>query len=552
MPKEYKKKVIKCGNGEVFKPIPDYEKLYEISNYGRVKSIRKNIILKQKLQCSGFKSFILYNNDNKSKLFYTHITVAELFIDKPNANEKMMIKHINENIVDNNVDNLQWIHFIKKPINNNIYKKNKYGEKPVIKLNMKGDILDRYESIHNAALKNNASNSWTSICCNHDKIFKSKYRLRFCTKDDEIKIKNDSKLQHIKIIEEPQFEIKSDEIFKDIPGFEKIYAASNYGNIKSLASKRILKQHFGASGYKKVSLCNIKKKCSMPIFYVHRLISKTFLIKPESNKPLVVDHINGNKNDNTVPNLRWVTHSENAINAQKNNKNFENIKKPVYKLDLEGNIIHRYESIKDATLKNDFMSKTSIVRCCKNTKLSCKKTKWKYCDNKEEIFLHDDEIFKKIDYVYDYKFDKYEISNYGKIKNSKTGEYLKPCKNSGYYKLNLRTIDKKKVEVSIHRTVALFFIGREDKNKIVNHKDECKINNKWTNLEWLNNHRENTVYSTGKKIKQINKDTDEIINKFNCIKDAYRYLNKHIKSQGIQKCLRGEQTISYGFKWALA
>ena len=461
--KKSKKENMKCEDDEVFKPLPKYEKLYEVSNYANVKSLRTDTLLKQYAFGNALKIVRLQNSDLSIKRHYVDNLIATTFIEKPDITKDYGIKHINDDLHDNNLTNLQWVSHIEN-------------------------------------------------------------------------------------------EIKYDEIFQKIPEYEKLYTASNYGNIKSLRSGKLLKQHINYKGYKTVGLygTNIKDtKYTTNVYEVHTLIVKAFIKKPDSDKPLVVDHINGCKTDNAITNLRWVTRSLNGKNAYKNNKNLENIKKPIYKLDLDGNIIKRYESVKDATLKNDFICMTSIIRCCKNNKLSIKKTKWKYCNNEVEVIIHDDEIFKKIDYIKDDKFDNYEISNYGKIRNIKTGKYRKPCDGTGYYIIRLWNIDKKDVYLHVHRIVATIFISREDKIKVVNHKDECKLNNKWTNLEWLDNRRENTVYSIGKKIKQLDPNTGEVINRFNCIQDAYRHLDKNGNSSGIQKCLTGEQKTTCGYKWEL-
>ena len=60
-------------------------------------------------------------------------------------------------------------------------------------------------------------------------------------------------------------------------------------------------------GYLQVNLSGIR----VPQL-VHRLVAKAFITNPE-NKP-TVDHINGNKLDNRVENLRWVSHKENCNN----------------------------------------------------------------------------------------------------------------------------------------------------------------------------------------------------------------------------------------------
>ncbi|NBV40955.1 hypothetical protein EBR77_03875, partial [bacterium] len=53
-------------------------------------------------------------------------------------------------------------------------------------------------------------------------------------------------------------------------------------------------------------------------------------------------------------------------------------------------------------------------------------------------------------------------------------------------------------------------IIKEDENKIVNHKDENKLNNYYKNLEWLNDRGENIKYSMSKNILQIEPTTNNI------------------------------------------
>ena len=108
------------------------------------------------------------------------------------------------------------------------------------------------------------------------------------------------------------------EIWKDIPQFEGKYQVSNLGNLKTIGryshaknSKRwvqegIKNQVKDKDGYHFVSLSEgYKKKC----LRIHRLVAIMFIDNVE-NKPHV-NHINGNKSDNKVDNLEWVTSSEN-------------------------------------------------------------------------------------------------------------------------------------------------------------------------------------------------------------------------------------------------
>lgn len=119
--------------------------------------------------------------------------------------------------------------------------------------------------------------------------------------------------------------IKS-EIWKDIPNYEGLYQASNMGRIKRLyriwSSKRrpgqlnhrkegIVTQTTNPWGYVYVELSNINKKRKK--YFVHVLVAITFIENPE-NKPCV-NHKKGNKSDNRVSQLEWVTRSENTLHG---------------------------------------------------------------------------------------------------------------------------------------------------------------------------------------------------------------------------------------------
>lgn len=90
---------------EVWKPIKGYEKLYLISNNGRVKSLRKNIIRKTNTDGSGYLKVELYNKSFKT--LKIHRLVAEAFV--PNPLNKNEVNHKDGNILNNNYQNLEWV-----------------------------------------------------------------------------------------------------------------------------------------------------------------------------------------------------------------------------------------------------------------------------------------------------------------------------------------------------------------------------------------------------------------------------------------------------------
>ncbi len=83
------------------------------------------------------------------------------------------------------------------------------------------------------------------------------------------------------------------------------YSISSSGDVRNDKTGRILKPHKGTAGYYQVMM----GRKTTPL-YVHRLVAIAFI--PNPNELPQVDHINGDKLNNRVENLRWVTVSENC------------------------------------------------------------------------------------------------------------------------------------------------------------------------------------------------------------------------------------------------
>lgn len=98
------------------------------------------------------------------------------------------------------------------------------------------------------------------------------------------------------------------EIWKIIEDYP-MYEVSNLGKVRKISSGQLLKQCLDSKGYPSVNV-NDGKKATLKV--VHRFVAKAFIPNPEC-KPCV-DHIDANKTNNRVKNLRWVTHKENTRN----------------------------------------------------------------------------------------------------------------------------------------------------------------------------------------------------------------------------------------------
>jgi hypothetical protein len=107
---------------EVFKDIPNYEGKYQISNLGRVKSLKRIVvypdkrkdrvqderILKTGLSSKRYLSVSLWKN-GKPRTKLIHVLIAEAFLNHKPCGMKLVVDHINAIKTDNRLDNLQLI-----------------------------------------------------------------------------------------------------------------------------------------------------------------------------------------------------------------------------------------------------------------------------------------------------------------------------------------------------------------------------------------------------------------------------------------------------------
>ncbi len=173
------------------------------------------------------------------------------------------------------------------------------------------------------------------------------------------------------------------EVFKDINGYEGLYKVSNKGNIKSLVKRykgiNILNKGIDKSRYSIVSLCKDKKHKTKT---VHRLVAIAFIPNAE-NKPQI-NHKDGNKQNNNVNNLEFVTAKENMKHAFANGliiRNTDKIAKQKRKVVLQinpenGDTVNKYNSAHEAARLTGF-NRGNISTACRDNKIMYKYN-WKY------------------------------------------------------------------------------------------------------------------------------------------------------------------------------
>lgn len=139
------------------------------------------------------------------------------------------------------------------------------------------------------------------------------------------------------------------EIWKPINGYDGRFFISNFGRCiskarlvegkKSYQKKmdNILCPHDNGHGYMQYTIENQHK-------YIHRLVAQEFIPNPLNKRE--IDHIDGNKSNNVVENLRWATRSENASNPITLKMNImHQTKRPVIQLNIDGEFVKEWDGV---------------------------------------------------------------------------------------------------------------------------------------------------------------------------------------------------------------
>lgn len=155
---------------EIWKPIPGYEGLYEVSTHGRVKSYKRAvvIVLKARVNKEGYL-YLGLCKDGEVVTHRVHRLVAVTFI--PNAENKPEVNHKNGVRHESYVENLEWV--TRQENVDDIYKVRKVkikcgiehrGSKPVYQFTKTGKLLNVYPSVNTAAEKTGARYNNISQC----------------------------------------------------------------------------------------------------------------------------------------------------------------------------------------------------------------------------------------------------------------------------------------------------------------------------------------------------------------------------------------------------
>lgn len=275
---------------------------------------------------------------------------------------------------------------------------------------------------------------------------------------------------------------------KKIKNYDNYYIYDN-GDVFNIKTKKMLDGSIGKNGYKYYRL---SKENTKKMFYAHRLVAEYF-IDNFDNLP-VVNHKDGNKLNNNVDNLEWVSYSENMEHFHSTiKKNSKNKKIQKYNGDLEGEIW--IETINNSN---------------------------------------------------------YKVSNYGRVWNITNNNILSPSETSGYYKVRLSK-NGETFDWLIHKLVFCSFNNEIniDKNFVIDHIDGNKHNNCLNNLRKISisdnvqkAYYEQKLNSNIKPVSQYDLNNNFIAT-YPSGREAGRQLG--LDSSSIIKCCKGKLKTTGNF-----
>lgn len=268
--------------------IPNYSN-YEASFEGNIRNNRTKRLLKGSNDIDGYLRTSLTNDDGKPKPIIIHRIIAMTFIKNPD--NKLTVNHKDKNKKNNCVDNLEWATQDEQQHHKNITFP---IPKPGIK-HRKYVMYNDNETVNLNSLKeacNYVTDKKLSTICKQN----IKQKIRASIQNG---VMFGGYYWKYDVIEQ-----LDGEIWKQWNNVE----LSNYARIKYNYGFVDTYEQNNKNKYFVISFNNKDYK-------FHRVVAELFIDNP-LNKPFV-NHKDGNKQNNVVSNLEWVTHSENMLHAYK-------------------------------------------------------------------------------------------------------------------------------------------------------------------------------------------------------------------------------------------
>jgi hypothetical protein len=341
-------------DGELWKQIDEYEN-YEVSSFGNIRNKNTGRILKA-ANIGGY--YCVGLSKGKTKTFSVHQLVAKAFIENPE--NKQQVNHKDKNGLNNNINNLEWCNNQENSIHRSAGVKQTTNQNlQIYRIDLNtNEILEKFNSIEDGA-------KWVM----EKKLTSNLNSARGCISSCIREITNSSYGFKWKKVEQNSLE---DEEWREViinNNKTEGYFVSSLGRFKNKKGviMKDYKPHHSGYIYLRV---NIQK------YALHRLIAQTFIPNLE-NKPFV-NHIDGNKTNNSVSNLEWCTCSENNLHNHKVGLN-KGHKRKIIQYDLEMNELKKFDKILDAS-KELNISLSCIKDVLKGKQKSSKGFIFKYLD----------------------------------------------------------------------------------------------------------------------------------------------------------------------------
>jgi len=228
--------------------------------------------------------------------------------------------------------------------------------------------------------------------------------------------------------------------------------------------------------------------------YVHRLVAEAFLGDPPSLQHCQVNHKDGDRDNNRVTNLEYVTRSQNirhsyCINPSRRHGGLL-LAKPMRGRLVGTDVWNWYPSIVEASRQLN-VQRSHVTSCCRGSRRQTGGYEFKYANVDVMDTAPGEQWRQAVHPDTGESLLNWMVSSEGRVQSSGRVAGLGTRCDSGYFKIQVN-----RQKISVHRIVARVFIGPplDPEHREVNHVDGDPGNNQVGNLQWVSR-QENIIHS---------------------------------------------------------